>query len=112
MIKCKVIEDFSLKNFDKLKNIERVSVDRKGNLYVGDVFECDEDMAIYLTGNNPLKKVVVEVIEVEPETHEAEVVEATKIEVNETNNSKTNVYKNDEMCYNKPIKKGRKKKEV
>lgn len=96
MIKCKVIEDFSLKNFDKLKNIERVSVDRKGNLYVGDVFECDEDMAKYLTGNNPLEKVVVEVIEVEPEISK----------------SKTNIYKDDEMSYNKPAKKGRKKKEV
>ena len=67
MIKCEVIENFSLKEFDKLKIIERKGKDTKGQLNKGDIFECDEEMAKYLTGENPLKKVVVEVIEVEPD---------------------------------------------
>ena len=68
MIKCEVIEEFSLKDFDKLVNIKRGSAKEKyGYLYVRDTFECDEEMAKYLTGNNALKKVVVKVIEVEPE---------------------------------------------
>lgn len=66
MIKCEVLEQFSLKDFDKLKNIKRKALDVKGILYVGDTFECSKEMAEYLTGNNPLNKVVVKVIEVEP----------------------------------------------
>lgn len=64
MIKCEVIEKFKLKDFGKLKNISRVSTDEIGTLFVGDTFECDEEMAKYLTGDNVLKKVVVKVIEV------------------------------------------------
>ena len=70
MIKVEVIKRFDLKEFDKLKNIERKSVDVKGTLFVGDKFECDEEMAKYLTGNNPIEKIVVKVIEVIPEKEE------------------------------------------
>lgn len=66
MIKCEVIEQFTLKDFWKLKNIQRKSINVKGTLFIGDTFECDEKMVDYLTGNNPLNKVVVKVIEVEP----------------------------------------------
>lgn len=66
MIKCEVIENFSLNDFDKLKNIQRKGVDVKGQLVKGDVFECDEKMAKYLTGDNALNKAVVKIIEVEP----------------------------------------------
>lgn len=64
MIKCVVIEKFTLSNFDKLNNIERIGQDKQGTLFVGDKFECDEAMAQYLTGENPKNKVVVKVIEV------------------------------------------------
>lgn len=68
MIKVEVInEDFTLERFNELKNITRKSVEEKGKLFKGDTFECDEKMVDYLTGNNPLNKVVVKVIEVEPE---------------------------------------------
>lgn len=66
MIRCKVIEQFTLKDFDKLSNIKRKSIEEKGKLFVGDEFECDEKMASYLTGDNEKKKVVVKVIEVLP----------------------------------------------
>lgn len=89
MIKCEVIEKFTLKDFNKLKNIQRKSVDVIGGLFVGDTFECDEEMAKYLTGSNSQKKVVVKVLEVLPkaeatiEYHEEEkepkaVVKTTK----------------------------------
>lgn len=66
MIKCEVVEKFTLKDFEKLKNIKRKNADTKGTLYVGDEFECNKEMADYLTGNNPLSKAVVKIIEVEP----------------------------------------------
>lgn len=84
MIRCEVIENFNLKEFDKLKIIERKGPDTKGQLTKGDIFECDEEMAKYLTGENPLKKVVVEVIEVKEEKpvveekHEVVIEEVVK----------------------------------
>ena len=68
MVKCEVIEKFTLKEFDKLKNIERASnIGKYGELNPRDTFECDEKMADYLTGNNASNKVVVKVVEVMPE---------------------------------------------
>lgn len=77
MIKCKVIENFTLEKFNQLENVKKVET-RKGNEFgVGDTFECTEKMADYLTGNNALNKTVVKVIEVEPEQ-----VEEVKVEDN------------------------------
>lgn len=76
MIKCVVTEDFSLREFAKLTNIVRKARNVEGKLFVGDTFECDEKMAEYLTGKNPLNKVVVNVIEVK----EAKVVEEVEQE--------------------------------
>ena len=70
MIKVEVIEKFSLKEFNKIQNVKRTSVDEKGKLFVGDTFECDEEMAKYLLGDNPLKRAVVKIIEVEPKEEE------------------------------------------
>lgn len=75
MIKVEVIEKFTLKNFDELKNIKRRNFDEKGTLFVGDTFECNKDMVDYLTGNNPLNKAVVKVIEVKPEKIIEKVIE-------------------------------------
>ena len=79
MIKCVVTEDFSLREFAKLTNIVRKARNVEGKLFVGDTFECDEEMAEYLTGKNPLNKVVVNVIEVK----EAKVVEEVEQEAEE-----------------------------
>ena len=67
MIKCEVIERFNLKDFGKLKNIQRKGIDTIGTLYVEDTFECDEEMVKYLTGENPFKRAFVKVIEIIPE---------------------------------------------
>lgn len=63
MVKCKVIENFTLEDYNKLKNIKRKHIDKYGELYVGDQFECDEEMARYLTGKNSKSKVVIKIIE-------------------------------------------------
>lgn len=72
MIKVKVIEDFTLQEFDKLKNIIRKGKGQEGKLFIGDIFECDEKMADYLTGNNSINRAVVKVIEVIPEKENTE----------------------------------------
>lgn len=66
MIKVEVIEPFTLGKFNELTNIKRKGIDTYGKLEVGDVFECSEEMAEYLTGKNDKNKVVVKVIEVIP----------------------------------------------
>ena len=77
MIKCEVIENFTLEKFNQLENVKKVET-RKGNEFgVGDTFDCTEKMADYLTGNNALNKTVVKVIEVQPKQ-----VEKAKVEDN------------------------------
>lgn len=66
MIKVEVIEKFTLKRFNELANLERAKQDVPGKLNAGDKFECSKELADYLLGNNPIKKTVVKVIEVEP----------------------------------------------
>lgn len=66
MIKVEVTEDFTLRRFNELKNIARKNQDKPGKLFKGDVFECEEDLVNYLSGNNALKKSFVKVIEVLP----------------------------------------------
>ena len=58
MIKLEVTERFTLQRFDELKDIERAGTDTYGQLYVGDKFYCEKDMAEYLLGNNKLKRAV------------------------------------------------------
>lgn len=76
MVKCEVIGEFTLQRYDELKNIVRVGKEEKGRLFVRDTFECTEEMAEYLTGNNPLKIAVVKIIEIIPEEVSEEVVQA------------------------------------
>jgi hypothetical protein len=74
MVKLEALEEFTLGRFEELTNIVRVKQEVKGRLFVGDVFECTEDLANYLTGDNHLKRAVAKVIGVIPEEKE-EVVE-------------------------------------
>lgn len=72
MISCEVIEKFTLEDFDKLKNVKKVMNRKENEFGVKDTFECDKEMVDYLTGNNPLNKAVVKVIEVMPEENQEE----------------------------------------
>ena len=65
-IKCQAIEQFSLKEFHKLANIKRKQAKLDGTLFIGDVFECDKQMAEYLSGNNHRGKAVVKILEIIP----------------------------------------------
>lgn len=67
MIKCEVIKEFTLGDFDKLQNIVRKNQEEKGRLFVGDVFECTKDLADYLLGDNSANEVVIKVLEIKPE---------------------------------------------
>lgn len=67
MIRVEAIQQFTLGKFDEIKNIQRKSVEQYGMLYVGDTFECSQELAEYLTGKNDRGNVVVKVIEVIPE---------------------------------------------
>lgn len=65
MKKCEVKEYFTLKKFDELENLVRADENnnaKDGELFVGDTFDCTEEMADYLTGNNDSKLVVVRII--------------------------------------------------
>lgn len=67
MIKLEVIERFTFGEFEKLENIERKSIEKQGELFIGDRFCCDKETAEYLLGNNRLKRAFVKIIEVQPE---------------------------------------------
>lgn len=82
MVKVRVIEDFTLKDFDKLLEIKRAnaSKDKKGKLYLGDTFKCEDTMVDYLSGANALKKAFIEIIEVEPKKEEETPKEEESVE--------------------------------
>ena len=63
--KVEVIIPFSLGRFNELKNIIRRNEENneEGKLYIGDIFECDEDMKDYLIGDNSLKKAMIKILE-------------------------------------------------
>lgn len=86
MVKVEVIQRFTYEKFGKLNNIKRINANENedGWLYVGDTFECDENTANYLSGNNSKNATVVKVVEYIPpvvETYKAKVVDADKVEV-------------------------------
>lgn len=78
MIKVEVIEKFTLADYKKLKNVKKVMARKENEFGVGDTFECDKEMADYLTGNNAFKKEVVKVIEVKPEEIQVEEIKPKK----------------------------------
>lgn len=120
MIKAEVIENFTLAEFEKLKNIVRKYEENNmyGKLYEGDTFECDETMADYLLGNNHKNKTVIKVLEEIPNISETlKEVEVEKIEeakediddVEVRENNETIEATNDNLEYEKKNKKKNKK---
>lgn len=76
MVKLEALEEFTLKEFDKLKDVVRFDENKKekGRLYEKDTFICDTDMQNYLLGDNPLNRAVAKVIEVIPKKEEKPVI--------------------------------------
>ena len=79
MVKCKALETFSLNDFNKLKNLIRgTNATKEGYLFEGDTFECDKELANYLTGENSYKRAFVKVIEIIPDKEIIEYNEEPK----------------------------------
>ena len=78
MIKVEALQDFSLRDFNKVEELERKGKNKDGFIFKGDTFKCDENLCEYLCGKNPLNKAVVQVVEVIPETKEEPKVEIKK----------------------------------
>ena len=79
MIKLQAIEDFSLQRFDEILEIERYNKDEKGMIYKNDIFKCNKDLAEYLSGNNPLNRTVVKILEIEPNKEKISIINDEKI---------------------------------
>ena len=76
MIKVEATQQFTLAKFNEIANLKRNSQDAPGTIFVGDTFDCSQEMVEYLTGNNSKGVVVVKVIEVIPD--EVKKVEESK----------------------------------
>ena len=77
MIKVEAIKNFTLEEFEKLENVKKIMQRRPNEFGAGDVFECDDKMFKYLTGDNLNKDVVVKLIEIIPEQKK----ESKKVEI-------------------------------
>ena len=78
MIKVRTIMPFTLKDYNKLSNVKKLFNRDLDAFDVGDTFECDEEMAQYLTGKNTKNLVAVEIVEVIPDVKETEQKEIKK----------------------------------
>lgn len=78
MVKCEAIDSFTLERFKELRNVVKKMEKPENRFDAGDIFECEDEMAKYLTGENSKNKVVARVLEVIPakiETKEEKVKE-------------------------------------
>ena len=87
MVKAEVIDTFTLKDYAKLEIIKKRG-SKPDEFTKGDVFICDDKMAKYLNGDNPLNKKVITVIEVIP-AKQPEVKEEKKVETEPVKPKKT-----------------------
>lgn len=64
-VKVEATETFTFKDYDKVEIITKRG-NKPNEFQRGDTFICDEETAMYLSGKNPLKKKVVDVLEIMP----------------------------------------------
>lgn len=113
MIKVEVIEKFTLEDYKKLKNVEKVQKRKENEFGVKDTFECDKEMVNYLTGNNAFNKTVVKVIELKPEKTNELSIELThdnKFENTTTTNYNPNIPTTNGLAVNTEYKSTKKSK--
>lgn len=70
MVKVQAIMEFTYKNYDKIKKLESKDKKEKGKIFDGDIFEIDDEEALYLTGKNDKGIVAVKALEIIPEIEE------------------------------------------
>ena len=89
MVKVQAIIDFSYKNYTKIKDLQPANKIQEGKIFVGDIFNVEDDEAKYLTGENKNKIVAVKVLEVIPEIKEEKKI--TTKGKNKNNKKKENI---------------------
>ena len=70
MVKVQAIIDFNYKNYNKIKDLQPTNKMQEGKIFERDIFEVEDEEALYLTGKNKNKIVAVKVLEVIPEIKE------------------------------------------
>lgn len=78
MVKVQAIMEFTYKNYDKVKRLESKDKKEKGKIFDGDVFEIEDEEALYLTGNNDLNVKAVKVLEVIPDKPKKRTIKKEK----------------------------------
>ena len=74
MVKVQAIIDFNYKNYNKIKDLQPANKIQEGKIFAEDIFEVEDEEALYLTGENKNKIVAVKVLEVIPEIKEEEKI--------------------------------------
>ena len=70
MVKVQAIIDFNYKNYNKIKDLQPANKIQEGKIFTGDIFNVEDEEALYLTGKNKNNIVAVKVLEVIPEIKE------------------------------------------
>lgn len=85
MVKVQAIIDFNYKNYNKIKDLQPANKMKEGKIFARDIFEVEDEEALYLTGKNKNNIVAVKVLEVIPEIKEEK---NTTTKVKNKNNKK------------------------
>lgn len=81
MVKVEAKETFNFGDYEKVEIVQKKG-SKPSEFTKGDIFICDNKIAEYLDGNNPIKRSVINVLEVIPEKTE-EITEDTTETLNE-----------------------------
>lgn len=66
MVKVQAIIDFNYKNYNKIKDLQPTNKMQEGKIFAGDIFNVEDEEALYLTGKNKNNIIAVKVLEVIP----------------------------------------------
>ena len=66
MVKVQAIIDFTYKNYKQIKDLQPTNKIQEGKIFTGDIFNVEDEEALYLTGKNKNNVIAVKVLEVKP----------------------------------------------
>lgn len=66
MVKVQAIMEFTYKNYNKIKDLQPTNKMQEGKIFAGDIFNVEDEEALYLTGKNKNNIIAVKVLEVIP----------------------------------------------
>lgn len=64
MVKVEALIDFDYKNYVKIQNLKTKTKKQEGRIFVGDIFEVEDEEALYLSGQNEQNIVAVKTLEI------------------------------------------------